>query len=88
MFTANRLSHFSRIIGSNANLMRQMNKRSFSFSWPCPRVLREIVKMSAFDKENAETCEYIWNEYHHAKPTTVSTTLNSRMYRELVSKGK
>ena len=50
--------------------------RHFSFSWPCPRLLREIMRMSAIEKETAENVEMIWNEYHHAKPHTVSTVLN------------
>ena len=62
--------------------------RAFSFSWPCPRKLREIVKLSAFEKENAETCKMLWNEYHHAKPHLVSTVLTERQYSELMSKGK
>mmetsp|Transcript_34985 Transcript_34985/g.53704 ORF Transcript_34985/g.53704 Transcript_34985/m.53704 type:complete len:89 (-) Transcript_34985:469-735(-) len=56
------------------------NPRMFSFSWPCPRKLREIVKMSAFEKETADTCTMIWNEYHHAKPHTVSTVLTVQQY--------
>lgn len=62
--------------------------RHFGFSWPCPKKLNEIVKRSAFEKEDADTCTYIWNEYHHAKPHTVSTVLTSRQYDELLSKGK
>jgi ATP synthase F1 complex assembly factor 1 len=30
----------------------------------------------------------IWNEYHHAKPHTVSTVLTTPQYHELLSKGK
>ena len=30
----------------------------------------------------------IWNEYHHAKPHTVSTVLSTNQYVELISKGK
>jgi ATP synthase mitochondrial F1 complex assembly factor 1 len=65
------------------------NQRNFSgFSWPCPRQLRELVKMSAFEKESAETCEEIWNEYHHTKKDTVSTVLSVSQYEALTSKGK
>ena len=62
--------------------------RPFSFSWPCPRKLREIVKMSAFEKETAETCKLIWNEYHHAKPHTVSTVLSKSQYQQLMSNAR
>ena len=46
------------------------------------------MKMSAIEKENAETVEMIWNEYHHAKPQTVSTVLTGSQYNALMSKGK
>ena len=81
----------------NTNMMRLAGKtrplyfsqyRNFSFSWPCPRKLREIVKISAFEKEDAETCQMIWNEYHHAKNHTVSTVLNEVQYKELFMRGK
>ena len=65
-----------------------MQSRSFSFSWPCPRKLREIVKESAFVKEDADTCAMIWNEYHHSKNHTVSTVLTNQQYQELMSRGK
>lgn len=29
-------------------------KRNFSFTYPCPRKLREIVKISLFEKETPE----------------------------------
>jgi ATP synthase F1 complex assembly factor 1 len=75
------------MLGSTRSIYQQQG-RNFSFSWPCPRKLREIVKISAFSKENEETCSMIWNEYHHAKPHTVSTVLSGSQYGELMSKGK
>ena len=68
--------------------MGQVAKRDFSFSWPCPRKLREVVKISAFEKENADTCTMLWNEFHHAKPENVSTVLTEGQYKTLVSRGK
>ena len=44
--------------------------------------------MSAFEKESAENCEMLWNEYHHAKGGTVSTVLTNAQYAELMSKAK
>ena len=41
--------------------------RGFSgsgFAYPCPRKLREIMKMSAIEKEQTRTIEMIWNDYH------------------------
>ena len=34
-----------------------INKRNFSFSYPCPRRLREIVKISLFEKETPQNIE-------------------------------
>jgi ATP synthase mitochondrial F1 complex assembly factor 1 len=57
-----------------------MTRRSFSFSYPCPRKLREIMKLSAIEKETPETIEMIWREYHNAKPFTVSRVLSTSLY--------
>ena len=78
----------SALAAKRSLLKSACQSRNFSFSWPCPRKLREIVKISAFQKENAETCQYIWNEYHHSKPHTVSTVLNAKQYGQLMSRGK
>ena len=69
-------------------LKTMMQKRAFSFNWPCPRKLREVVKISAFEKETADTCTMIWDEFHHAKNTNVSTVLTAAQYGNLVSRGK
>ena len=79
---------FNRFMIGSMRSTTQMTCRNFSFSWPCPRKLREIVKISAFEKENADTCRMIWNEYHHAKPHTVSNVLSASQYGELMNKGK
>ncbi len=54
-----------------------LQKRGFSFTYPCPRKLREIVKYSALEKETPSTIEMIWNEYHNAKPHTVSKVIST-----------
>ena len=50
-------------------------KRQFSFAYPCPRKLREIVKLSIFEKETTSTIENIWTEYHRARQHTTSKVL-------------
>ena len=66
-----------------------VQSRAFSgFTWPCPRKLREVVKISAFEKENADTCTFLWNEFHHAKPENVATVLNEAQYKLLFNRGK
>ena len=44
--------------------------------------------MSAFEKETAETCIYLWNEFHHAKPENVATVLTEGQFKLLFSRGK
>lgn len=61
-------------------------RRGFSFAYPCPRKLREIMKMSAIERETPETIEMIWREYHNAKPYTVSRSLNTTLYLQLLTK--
>lgn len=46
------------------------------------------MRMSAIEKEPAEIVTQIWNEYHHAKPHTVSTVLTKAQYEELRNRGK
>lgn len=55
----------------------QYSTRGFSFTYPCPRKLREIVRISLFEKETASTISEIWNDYHNAKPHTVSKVINT-----------
>lgn len=61
-------------------------RRGFSFTYPCPRRLREIMKMSAIERETPEVIEKIWREYHNAKPHTVSRVLSQSLYMQLLSK--
>ena len=61
-----------------------LTKRDFSFSYPCPRKLREIVKMSIFEKELAPKIEEIWTEYHRARQHTTSKVLVTNQYMQLL----
>ena len=45
-------------------LLLTKSKRSFSFTYPCPRKLREIMKMSMIEREPVETIKNIWHDYH------------------------
>lgn len=36
----------------------------FSFNYPCPRKLREIVKLSLVERETPDKITDIWKEYH------------------------
>jgi ATP synthase F1 complex assembly factor 1 len=39
-------------------------KFNFSFTYPCPRNLREIMKLSLIEKEPKDKIKEIWNTYH------------------------
>jgi ATP synthase F1 complex assembly factor 1 len=47
------------------------------FSYPCPRKLREIVKMTLFERETKERIAEIWQEYHSNKPKTIAYTIEA-----------
>jgi ATP11 protein len=66
--------------------LAQYGRRAFAFTYPCPRRLREIMKMSAIEKETPETIEQIWYEYHNAKPYAVSRVLSTALYMQLMNK--
>ena len=52
-------------------------QRKSYFSYPCPRKLREIVKMSLMERESKENIKTIWEEYHSNKPKTVAYTIDA-----------
>ena len=62
--------------------------RQLSFTYPCPRRLREIVKMSAFEREKPETIDYIWTEYHKLRGHTVSAVMTPTLYVQLLTRAK
>ena len=63
--------------------------RSFSgFAYPCPRRLREIMKMSAIERESTATIEMIWNSYHQMRSHTVSKVLSPTLYMQLMQNGQ
>ena len=50
-------------------------RNSFSFTYPCPRKLREIVKLSMFERETSDSIASIWKDYHLNRPENISDTL-------------
>ncbi len=49
--------------------------RGFSFNYPCPRNLREIMKMSLIEKEPPHQVKEIWQEYHKLRPQNIADVL-------------
>ena len=56
------------------------------FTYPCPRKMREIVKMSLIERETPSNIKDIWNTYHAPRPQNVSTVLTAHQYRLLNSR--
>jgi hypothetical protein len=42
--------------------------KKFYFSYPCPRKLREIVKITLFEREQPNKIKEIWQKYYDEKP--------------------
>jgi len=57
----------------NFILKNSLNKfpKKFYFTYPCPRKLEGIVKMSLFEKEQPFTIKQIWSKYFEEKPTSL-----------------
>lgn len=55
----------------------------FAFTYPCPRKLREIMKMSLIERENKEKVVQIWMDYHKERDSTVSYALSKKEYEQL-----
>ena len=47
-------------------------KKSFSFNYPCPRKLREIMQMSLVEREPPHQVKFLWEEYHSKKQDNVA----------------
>ena len=62
------------------------NKYAFSFNYPCPRKLREVMKMSLIEKEPAHTVRNIWMEYHEPRVANTADVIEKEKYLHLVNK--
>jgi ATP synthase F1 complex assembly factor 1 len=57
-----------------------------SFTYPCPRKLREIMKMSMIEKESPEKIEEIWKEYHSPRINNTCAVLTKEKYHAFVQR--
>ena len=55
-------------------------KRNFAFTYPSPRKLREIMKMSMIEREMPHVVASIWEQYHQERPQNVSRVLTKAEY--------
>ncbi|CAI2381152.1 unnamed protein product [Moneuplotes crassus] len=56
--------------------------RQFSFNYPCPRNLREIMKMSLIEIESPETVKTIWSTYHKERKNTICHVFSATQYQQ------
>lgn len=60
--------------------------RKFAFTYPCPRKLREIMKLSLIERENKDQICVLWNDYHKLKLDNISHVLEKQDYEFLLKK--
>lgn len=58
-------------------------RRTFVFTYPCPRKLREVIKLSLIERELPGNIKRIWTEYHSKRPNNVATVITSTQYLTL-----
>lgn len=58
-------------------------KYSFVFTYPCPRKLREIMKLSLIEREPKDKVAEIWMKYHRDKPNNVAYCISKNEYSVL-----
>ena len=56
------------------------------FNWPCPRNLREVVKLSAIERETPETIKQIWEDFHATKINTIGKVVSSSTMQTMMKK--
>jgi ATP synthase F1 complex assembly factor 1 len=60
--------------------------KKFYFSYPCPRKLREVVKMTLFEREQPEKIKEIWKKHYEEKPSAMGFHLEQREMDLIVKK--
>lgn len=65
-----------------------MLRRNFVFTYPCPRRMREIVKMTLIERETPDKVRDVWNTYHSARANNVSCVLTGYQFNLLKKRTK
>lgn len=55
-------------------------KYNFAFTYPCPRKLREVMKMSLIERENKDNILSLWMNYHKGKQNNVAYCMSKSEY--------
>ena len=62
--------------------------RHFSFSYPAPRTLDEVVKLDLLKDESPARINEIWQEYHDSKEDVIGASWTTNDYESFLKKGK
>ena len=57
-----------------------------SFNYPCPRKLREVMKMSLIEREPAHVIKDIWLQYHEPRISNSADVIEKDKYLHIVNK--
>ncbi len=60
--------------------------KKFYFSYPCPRKLREIVKITLFERETPDKVKEIWQKYYDEKQNAFGMDINSDEMNLIIKK--
>jgi hypothetical protein len=60
--------------------------KKFYFSYPCPRKLREIVKITLFEREQPNKIKEIWQKYYEEKPYAVGFYITAQEMNMIIEK--
>ena len=66
-------------------MMMQM-RYGMSFNYPCPRKLREVMKMSLIEKEPPHVVKDIWLQYHEPRVANSADVIEKEKYYHIVNK--
>jgi ATP synthase F1 complex assembly factor 1 len=69
------------------NFSRLFYKTSLKqyFNYPCPRKLREVVKMTMFEREQPQKIKQIWKQYYDQKPNAMGLHIDGDEF-EIIKK--
>jgi ATP synthase F1 complex assembly factor 1 len=60
--------------------------KKFYFSYPCPRKLREVMKMSLIEKEQPEKIKEIWQLHYKEKSNAIGMDISTDEMNLIVKK--
>ena len=81
------VGNFTRpLSGARSSTMFLKTFKKFYFSYPCPRKLREIVKITLFEREQPAKIKEIWQKYYDEKPHAVGFDITADEMNLIIEK--